>query len=119
MFKLMDEEILILLSNIGLILTHVLAPRTIKLFPCSSQLSRKFIMLINVKMPTIFQSCRDISLVEPVLAEGKVLAQGQKTVPPLKFEPETLRSQVPHSTTKSLCCSLMGCSLWKKTVYGK
>ena len=28
-------------------------PRVIKLFSCSSQLSMKFILLINVKMPTI------------------------------------------------------------------
>ena len=30
-----------------------LRPETIKLFSCSSQLSMKFILLINVKMPTI------------------------------------------------------------------
>ena len=29
------------------------APRLFKLFPCSTQLSMKFILLINVKMPTI------------------------------------------------------------------
>ena len=28
-------------------------PEVIKLFPCSPQLSMKFILLINVKMPTI------------------------------------------------------------------
>ena len=28
-------------------------PEAIKLFPCSTQLSMKFILLINVKMPTI------------------------------------------------------------------
>ena len=28
-------------------------PEVIKLFPCSTQLSTKFILLINVKMPTI------------------------------------------------------------------
>ena len=28
-------------------------PKVIKLFPCSTQLSMKFILLINVKMPTI------------------------------------------------------------------
>ena len=29
-------------------------PKVIKLFPCSTQLSAKFILLINVKMSTIF-----------------------------------------------------------------
>ena len=29
------------------------APKVIKLFPCSTQLSMKFFLLINVKMPTI------------------------------------------------------------------
>ena len=29
-------------------------PEVIKLFPCSTQLSTEFILLINVKMPTIF-----------------------------------------------------------------
>ena len=28
-------------------------PEVIKLFPCSTQLSMKFFLLINVKMPTI------------------------------------------------------------------
>ena len=28
-------------------------PKVIKLFPCSTQLSLKFILLLNVKMPTI------------------------------------------------------------------
>ena len=28
-------------------------PKVIQLFPCSTQLSKKFILLINVKMPTI------------------------------------------------------------------
>ena len=70
MFKLMDEDInkqfesnTILLSNIVLILRHVLAPRTIKLFPCSTQLNTKFIILINVKMPTIFGILTFISMI--------------------------------------------------------
>ena len=29
------------------------SPEVIKLFPCSTQLSMKFFLLINVKMPTI------------------------------------------------------------------
>ena len=29
------------------------SPKVIKLFPCSTQLSMKFFLLINVKMPTI------------------------------------------------------------------
>ena len=35
--------------------THLFisGPEVIKLFPCSTELSTKFILLINVKMPTI------------------------------------------------------------------
>ena len=47
-------------------------PEVIKLFPCSTQLSMKFFLLINVKMPTIvgiltFMSRKNgiISLSEP------------------------------------------------------
>ena len=47
-------------------------PEVIKLFPCSAQLSMKFFLLINVKMPTIvgfltFMSWKNniISLPEP------------------------------------------------------
>ena len=32
---------------------HITGPEVIKLFSCSTQLSMKFFMLINVKMPTI------------------------------------------------------------------
>ena len=32
---------------------HISGPEVIKLFSCSTQLSMKFILLINVKMPTI------------------------------------------------------------------
>ena len=39
------------------------APRFIKLFSCSTQLSTKFIQLINVKMPTIVGILTFISMV--------------------------------------------------------
>ena len=35
------------------LLIHVPGPEVIKLFSCSAQLRLKFILLINVKMPTI------------------------------------------------------------------
>ena len=37
----------------GLGLNGRACPKVIKFFPCSTQLSTKFILLINVKMPTI------------------------------------------------------------------
>ena len=41
----------------------LLDPEVIKLFPCSSQLSTKFILLINVKMPTIVGILTLISMI--------------------------------------------------------
>ena len=38
-------------------------PEVIKLFPCSTQQSTKFILLINVKMPTIFHILTFISMI--------------------------------------------------------
>ena len=38
-------------------------PEVIKLFPCSTQLSTKFILLINVKMPTIVGILTFISMI--------------------------------------------------------
>ena len=40
-------------NKCNFILTPNSGPEVIKLFPCSTQLSTKFILLINVKMPTI------------------------------------------------------------------
>ena len=37
-----------------------LAPRLQKLFPCSTTLSTKFILLINVKMPTIVKMATSV-----------------------------------------------------------
>ena len=58
MFKLMGKEInAILGAQTILIWTYDLqclpGPKVIKLFSCSTTLSTKFILLINVKMPTI------------------------------------------------------------------
>ena len=39
-------------NDIGLVARKP-GPEVMKLFPCSTQLSTKFILLINVKMPTI------------------------------------------------------------------
>ena len=38
-------------------------PEVLKLFPCSTQLSAKFILLINVKMPTIVGILTFISMI--------------------------------------------------------
>ena len=38
-------------------------PEVIKLFPCSIQLSTNFILLLNVKMPTIFGILTFISMI--------------------------------------------------------
>ena len=38
-------------------------PEIIKLFPCSTQLSTKYILLINVKMPTIVGILTFISMI--------------------------------------------------------
>ena len=42
---------------------YALGPKVIKLFPCSTQLSMKFILLINVKMPTIVGILTFISMI--------------------------------------------------------
>ena len=45
-------------------------PEVIILFPCSTQLSTKFILLINVKMPTIVGILAFISMIN---TESKIL----------------------------------------------
>ena len=42
---------------------HNTGPEAIKLFSCSTQLSRKFILLINVKMPTTVGNLTLISMI--------------------------------------------------------
>ena len=44
-------------------LSTIPGPEVIKLFSCSTQLSMKFIMLINVKMPTIVGILTFISII--------------------------------------------------------
>ena len=46
-------------------------PRVIKLFPCSTQDSTKFILLINVKMPTIVGILTFISMINATYARLK------------------------------------------------
>ena len=46
-------------------------PEVIKLFPCSTQLSMKFILLINVKMPTIVGILTFMSLINTHLRDLK------------------------------------------------
>ena len=46
-----------------LIFTLQSGPEVIKLFPCSTQLSTKFILLINVKIPTIVGILSFISMI--------------------------------------------------------
>ena len=53
-----DMSVAVVLSTrYSLIQSHILpkpGPEVIKLFSCSTQLSMKFSLLINMKMPTIF-----------------------------------------------------------------
>ena len=51
------------LCNCADSLKSYLAPEVIKLFSCSTQLSMKFILLINVKMPTIVGILTFISMI--------------------------------------------------------
>ena len=46
-------------------------PEVIKLFPCSTQLSTKFIMLINVKMPTVVGILTFISMINATVERLK------------------------------------------------
>ena len=47
-------------------------PKVIKLFLCSTPLSRKFILLINVKMPTIVGILTFISMINTTFERLKV-----------------------------------------------
>ena len=47
-----DRKCVLLSEELALI-NQSSGPKVIKLFRCSTQLSTKFILLINVKMPTI------------------------------------------------------------------
>ena len=46
-------------------------PKVIKLFPCSIRLSTKFILLINVKMPTIVGILTFISMINTTTERPK------------------------------------------------
>ena len=49
---------------------HMLSgPEVIKLFPCSSQLSMKFFLFINVKMPTI------VDITFPIIFDSVTMAK--------------------------------------------
>ena len=48
-------------------------PEVIKLFPCSTQLSTRFILLINVKMPTIVGILTFISMINSTSEKLKVI----------------------------------------------
>ena len=50
---------------------HRPCPEVIKLFPCSTQLSTKFIQLINVKMPTTVVILTFISMINTTAASLK------------------------------------------------
>ena len=56
---------ILILSRMEKILTSP-GPEFIKLFPCSTQLSMKFILLINVKMPTIVGILTFISIINTI-----------------------------------------------------
>ena len=50
---------------------NTLGPKFIKHFPCSTQLSTKFILLINVKMPIIVGILTFISMINTTLRDLK------------------------------------------------
>ena len=56
-------KFLIPFSHLGFLQVHSTGPGVIKLFPCSTQLITKFILLINVKMPTIVGILTFISMI--------------------------------------------------------
>ena len=64
-------------------------PEVIKLFPCSTQLSTKFILLINVKMPTIVGILTFISMInttsERLKARNFFICRYFSVYEPLKF----------------------------------
>ena len=51
------------LVEFHLVFAKVPGPEVIRLFPCRTQLSTKFILLINVKMPTIVGILTFISMI--------------------------------------------------------
>ena len=51
------------LAGLWFVIVVFPGPEFIKLTPCSTQLSTKFIMLINVKMPTIVGILTFISMI--------------------------------------------------------
>ena len=51
-------------ANEGKLIHIIPSPEVIKLFSCSTQLNTKFILLINVKMPTIVGILTFISMIK-------------------------------------------------------
>ena len=49
--------------NVPKVETFTPGPEVIKLFPCSTRLSWKFILLLNVKMPTIIGILTFVSMI--------------------------------------------------------
>ena len=69
-------------------------PEAINLFSCSTQLSTKFILLINVKMPTIVGILAFISMVN--ITSKKLLCQYV-----IFYEQSKFRAQLSSQSTKS------------------
>ena len=59
-------------QNLDLVLLETSGPEVIKLFSCSTQLSTKLILLINVKMPTIVGILTFISMINTTSEKLKV-----------------------------------------------
>ena len=70
---ILDEYSIVSISNCSSLKTITViniptsGPEVIKLFSCSAQLSMKFFLLINVKMPTIFGSLTFMSRKNSIL----------------------------------------------------
>ena len=70
----MKKFITLSLSDVVLfMLMNVTGPEVIKLFPCSTQLSTKLILLINVNMPTIIGILTFISMINTTPERHKAI----------------------------------------------
>ena len=67
--------LLLLLADTTMSQGKNLGPEVINVFPCSTQLSTKFILLINVKMPTIVGILTFISMVNTTVTSKSLKAR--------------------------------------------
>ena len=70
--EILLTQITVIAKGLGKSLLPLPGPEVIKLFSCSTQLSTEFILLINVKMPTIFGILTFISMINTTPERLKV-----------------------------------------------